>query len=76
MSFGKQYIEKQAMLKALEMFPKLKTREKVPPQSVIDEMRQKHKEQVDKERKDKQKNFHKEGGAAAKKAKAIAKKKK
>ena len=33
------HIEKVMIQKILELLPKLKSREKVPPQSVIDEMR-------------------------------------
>ncbi len=64
------------MMKLLEIFPKLKSREKQPPQAVLDEMRAKHKENVEKEKKEKQKNFHKEGGAAKPKAVKADKKKK
>ena len=67
-------IEKQAMLKLLEIFPKLKSREKQPPQAVLDEMRAKHKENVEKEKKEKQKNALKEGGGVTKKKKDKKKK--
>ena len=61
------------MLKLLEVFPTLKSREKQPPQSVIDELRAKHRETVEKEKKEKPKNYLKDG---AKKKAANKKKKK
>ena len=67
-------IEKIVMQKLLEVFPKLKSREKQPPQSVIDEMKAKHKETVEKEKKEKPKNYQKEGGALKKKEKIKKKK--
>ena len=49
------------MLKILEIFPKLKSREKQPPQAVIEEMRAKHREKVEQEKRDKPKNYLKDG---------------
>ena len=64
------------MLKMLELIPKLTSRQKVPPQSVIDEMRQQHKDKATKERKEKQRMMTKTGGVAPKKDKAAKKSKK
>ena len=45
--------KKAMMAKLIEVFPKLKSREKQPPLSVLDEARTKQKELIEKEKKEK-----------------------
>ncbi|TNV75618.1 hypothetical protein FGO68_gene7943 [Halteria grandinella] len=67
--------KKQAILKMLEVFPKLKSREKQPPMAVIDEMLSKKKELIEKDRKEKQKVALKGGAGTVAKKKKDKKKK-
>ena len=55
--------KKAMMFKLLELFPKLKSRVNQPSLAVLDEAKKKQLEMIAKEKKEKQKNFVKEGGA-------------
>ena len=65
--------KKIMMFKLLELFPKLKSRVNQPPLEVLDDAKKKQLEIIDKEKRDKHKNFVKQGGISA--SKSIKKKK-
>ena len=54
-------IEKQMYMKILELMPKLKSRVEGPPKAMIEDLRSKHIENAQKERKDKQRMMNKQG---------------